>query len=222
MDKKKSLFLLILGIFLLAFYGCSWFGGGEDEELTPVQVISKEAMEEYEDGNYDKAIELFQRVMDQYPYSKYAIIAELKIADAYFNDKKYEEALLAYQDFEKLHPHNKVIPYVIFQEGMCYYKRISSPDRDQSNAMGAVREFRRLIRTYPTSSYAKEGHDKLSECEERLAAHELYVAKFYYKNKHYKAALSRLTYLLNAYPDTRVAKEAEKYAQKCKKKMMRK
>ena len=33
--------------------------------------------------NYDDAIEKFQAIIDNYPYSEYAVLAELAIADAY-------------------------------------------------------------------------------------------------------------------------------------------
>ena len=54
--------------------------------------------------NHGKAIETFQSIVDNYPYSDYAVLAELKIADGYFADHKYEEALSYYRDFSDLHP----------------------------------------------------------------------------------------------------------------------
>jgi len=43
-----------------------------------------------------------------------AVQAELKLADALFKKKEFEEALEVYREFEKLHPKNKSIPYVVY------------------------------------------------------------------------------------------------------------
>ena len=54
--------------------------------------------------DYPSALETIQTIIDNYPYSEYAVLAELKIADAYFDQGKYEEALSYYRDFSDLHP----------------------------------------------------------------------------------------------------------------------
>jgi len=71
--------------------------------------------------NYGKAIESFQAIVDNYPYSEYEIDAELEIADAYFKDKKYEEALSYYRDFAELHPQHPKVPYTVLRSALCHY-----------------------------------------------------------------------------------------------------
>ena len=51
-------------------------------------------MDAYDDGDYKVAIENFQKLKDWYPFSKYAILAELKIADSHYHLEQYEEAVL--------------------------------------------------------------------------------------------------------------------------------
>ena len=60
--------------------------------------------------NYGKAIETFQAIIDNYPYSEYAVLAEQAIADTYFEDEKYDEALSYYRDFTDLHPQHEKVP----------------------------------------------------------------------------------------------------------------
>jgi len=43
--------------------------------------------------DYNGAIEDFQSIIDNYPYSEFAVKSELRLADAYFADQRYEEAL---------------------------------------------------------------------------------------------------------------------------------
>jgi len=65
------------------------------------------------------------------------------------------------------------------------------PDRDQSYTLKAVESFEKLISIYPTSPWAIRGRQILHECRQKLAEHDVYVGKFYYKVKEYKAAILR-------------------------------
>ena len=103
---------------------------------------------------YGRAAETFQTLKDRYPYSKYAILAELKMADAYFLRGDYEEASEAYLEFERLHPKNEAVPYVIYQTGMCYFERMPTSDRDQQFGVKAIQTFSRLRQMYPEDKYA--------------------------------------------------------------------
>ena len=136
-----------IGCMVVFFFltGCSWF---QSKEEKPAQELASEGMESYKKGNYDKAIESFQKIKDWYPFSKYAILAELKIADSHFNLKAYEEAIFAYEEFENLHPRNEAIPYVIYQIGRSYYVQIDSIDCDQIFSQKALDTFNRLIKQY--------------------------------------------------------------------------
>ena len=59
---------------------------------------------------YQDAIDKFQEVVDNYPYSEYAVAAELKIADSYFEQERWDEALSYYRDFAELHPEHEKVP----------------------------------------------------------------------------------------------------------------
>ena len=115
--------LIVIGIsILLVCSGCnalkkSWDAITGQESTGSAQQLAWDGMDAYEDGDYTIAIEHFQQLKDWYPFSKYAILAELKIADSQYHLKNYEEAIFAYEEFEKLHPRNEAIPYVIYQIG---------------------------------------------------------------------------------------------------------
>ena len=207
-------------VVLLATTGCStikdqWnkiFGG---EDTGTAQELAWEGMDAYENGKYDKAIKKFQRLKDFYPFSKYAILAELKIADAHYKRNEYEDAIFAYENFEQLHPRNEAIPYVIYQIGRCYYDRISTPDRDQTSAQKALDTFRRLIKQFPRDPYSTRAAEHIKEAERSLAAHAYIVGVFYYKTGHYKAALHRFMSIISDYPDVGYHQKSLEYIAKC-------
>lgn len=205
-------------LLILFFGGCSLFGKGEKPEKPPEELMS-EGMSQFADGNYTKAAEYFQELKDRYPYNKLAIHAELKLADALFKKKEYEEAVEAYKEFENLHPKNISISYVIYQQGMCYFLRMRTIDRDQSNTKRALEEFERLKRTFPGDPYSEKARINIERCLVSLAEHEFYVGHFYFKNGHYVAALNRFEYLITQYPDHGPHEKARIYIARCKEKL---
>ena len=161
-------FLVVSGCTTLKDQFDKFFGA---EDTVTAQELAWEGMDAYESGRYSKAIEKFQKLKDYYPFSKYAILAELKIADAHYQRDEYEEAIFAYENFEQLHPRNEAIPYVIYQIGRCYYDRIDTPDRDQTSARKALETFQRLIKQFPRDQYSIRAAEHIKTAQKSLAGH---------------------------------------------------
>ena len=205
--------LLLVGLsVLLICSGCAWF---ETKEEKSAQELVQDGVDSFEAGRYKQAIESFEKLRDWYPFSRYAILAELKIADAYFNLKSYADAIFAYEEFEQLHPRNEAVPYVIYRIGRSYFNQIDTIDRDQSNAAKALDIFRRLVRQYPEDAYAGMALSDMVSCYQSLSGHEFYVGVFYYKNENYKAAKARFTAVVEKYPDVGYHYEALTYLANC-------
>jgi len=217
---SRALLAGIMLFFLLS--GCSYIekfiGGGEDEELDAGELMAQ-GNEDLSRGRYKDAVDAFQKIKDRFPYSKHAVNAELKMADALYLQEEYELAYAAYDEFEKLHPKHKDLPYVIYQKGMSNFSQIKSSDREQVHTLKAKEEFERLIKRFPRDDYANKARKNLRECLIFLAEHELFVANFYYKQGRYRAALGRYTYLINNYPDMGQYQEAMAGIALCKEKL---
>ena len=190
--------LTVCLISLLTFSSCAWF---ETQKEETAQELANKGMEEFNAGSYRVAIQLFRKLRDWYPFSKFAILAELKIADGYYNLRQYGDAIISYEEFENLHPRNEATPYVVNQIGLSYFGRVDTIDRDQVSAKRALETFVRLTMQFPDSLYAQKAKENIIECQKSLAAHELEIGLFYYKSKHYKAAINRFTTVLTDYPD---------------------
>ena len=212
---------IVIGIFiLLVCSGCNalkktWNAITGQEYTGSAQQLAWDGMDAYEDGDYKIAIEHFQQLKDWYPFSKYAILAELKIADSQYHLKNYEEAIFAYEEFEKLHPRNEAIPYVLYQIGRCYFDQIDTIDRDQTPARKAYETFQRLDKQFPNDKYARSGAEHITTCVRSIVGNEFYIGVFYYKSKHYKAALHRFMTVLSDFPDVGYHQKALEYIAKC-------
>lgn len=189
-----------LAVILLA--GCQftwpWAKKVDMARATP-DGLYQMGVELYQNGSFKKAVEVFQRLRDEYPLSRFAIMAELGIGDAHYSDKEYGEAELAYRDFLNLHPTNENLPYVMYQIGMCHYNQIPTVDRDQSETLKALREFELLIQRFPTSKFAFLAEKMVRDCRKKLGEHEFYVGEFYFKLGKYGAALRRFEKIQREY-----------------------
>jgi len=182
----------------LVFAGCSWLDVKSEKSA---EELANEGMEKFNSEDYRMALQVFHKLRDWYPFSKYAILAELKIADGLYNLRQFEEAIRVYEEFESLHPRNEATPYVVNQIGLSHFGRVDTIDRDQVSARKALMTFTRLIKQFPDSLYAQKAKENVIKCQKSLAGHELEVGIFYYKSKHYRAAINRFTTVVTDYPD---------------------
>ena len=208
----NRLFIIIFLCAVAALAGCA----SRDADVEkPAHELAANGTQAFEEQDYRDAITYFGKLRDWYPFSKYAKLAELKIADAHYHLEEYDDAIMAYEEFEELHPKNEAIPYVIYQIGLCYYEQLDTIDRDQTAAKKAIATFNRLIENYPDDPYANKAQELYRLCLKSLADHDLYVGLFYYKTKHYEAALERFKAVVMNYPDVGAHQTALRYIAAC-------
>lgn len=175
----------------------------------PARNLLAQGMDDYNVGKYFTAIEFFQEILNRYPFSPEAPLAELKAADCSFHLGRYLEALVLYEEFANRHPTNESIPYVIFQKGMCNYKQIDRVDRDTTGAVKAIEFFKQLLKSYPNSPYTNEAKARIATATEFLADHEYFVAEYYVRTEKYDQAKVRLKFLLAKYSEQPIAAQAK-------------
>lgn len=193
--KLTSLVIHIFAVILMV--SCA-----SDEKKTDTAEATFLLAQEYEkDERYDEAIKKYADVKNKYPYSQYAIKAELAIADVYYKEESYGEAQINYQTFRELHPTHPQIDYVIFRTGLSFYQQLPETiDRDLSLANDAIAAFDEIIQRFPNSGFVAEAKEKKESALKKLAQKEDYVGDFYFKRKIYDSALLRYEFLVANYP----------------------
>jgi outer membrane protein assembly factor BamD len=209
----KRIVILLIAMALLGSTGCAWLG--KEQQERPAKDLIRDGVAAFDDGKYHESLKHFEQLKDWYPFSKYAILAELKIGDANYHLQNYAEAIAAYEEFEQLHPRNEAVPYVIYQIGRCYYEQTDTIDRDQTSAKKAVEIFQRLAQSYPDNPYTQQSRSHVLNCFKKLAGHEFYVASFYLKSKRTEAALKRFRAVVTKYPDVGYHHQALRYIAMC-------
>lgn len=168
-----------------------------------------QAMEDLASSLYPEATQGFTDLKTKFPYSKFAALADLRIADTNFERGKFVEAVDGYRAFLKLHPNHEEAPYAMFKIGEAYFEQIPgdwwflppSAEKDQGNTRLAISAYRDFLGRYPASKHADDGKRRLDDCRRKLADHEMYVAQFYMKHERWAAAAGRAEGLVRDYPN---------------------
>jgi outer membrane protein assembly factor BamD len=201
--KKVVIVVLMTSFCALSLWNCK----ARKVEIAPEIAASDEALfkagQEYLKRDSEKARLYFRQVIDSFPKSFYAQRAKLAIADSYFGKGDEGSMILAaseYREFISLYPYSPSASYAQYQIGMTFFKKALRPGRDQTKTIQALAEFKRVVTNYPLSEEAKLAQQKISESEERLAAHFFTIGVHYYKIYAFKASTSRLSEILTNYP----------------------
>src|SRR4029077_18267767 len=198
----KRLLLILVASALLPATACSL------RQKTTGQDFYAQGQLDFAQKEYKAAIENYQHVIDQFPFSPYAEDAEMKIGLAYYQQKEYAEAIGALDDFQRMHPTSQNLELVTYYIGMSYYDQMGREDQDQTKTEQALKRFQELEQRFPEGSFAELAHEKVVVCREMLARNQLVVGNYYYKRANFRAAESRFAELMQKYPDTPVAPDA--------------
>lgn len=208
---KRILPLLALSLALSA---CSIFHKDENEKdkNATAEQMYQDAQEDLDNGDYSKAVKLFESLEARYPYGRYAQQAELNIAYANFKDHEPAQALSAIDRFLKQHPTSPNVDYALYLKGLVNFiedrtlfaviSRQDMAERDPKAAKESFEAFRDLITRFPDSRYTEDARSRMAYLVTALADHDLYVARYYYKRGAYLATANRSKDVLQNYANT--------------------
>lgn len=166
----------------------------------------EEAMKEFNAHNWAESQALFAEVKKKFSYTRWARLAELRIADADFEQEKFAEALREYKQFIHDHKNDEGVEYAREKIAETNYKQISdsfllpsADERDQAAIQDAYGDLTAFLKDYPKSKQAAHACSLLDDVIARLVRHELYVARFYLARDNFEAAVSRVQYAIRNY-----------------------
>ena len=150
----------------------------------------------------DKAIEIYQAIVDDGPFSQYGQLAQYKLGLAHGALGDYELAVTAFEQVISRYPDSPLVDDARYQIALASLKGTFRPGYDQSPTDTAMAELASFLRTYPTSGLAQEAQTRLKELRGRRAAHEFGVAQFYERRKRSESARHYYETIVKHYQDT--------------------
>jgi outer membrane protein assembly factor BamD len=202
--------LMILMLVGTTAAGCGGKAGDTSVDYSvSAQKNYERGLAKLGDKSWAAAAKYFAFIKSRFPYSKYAVLAELRLADAEFGAEQYLESIDSYRLFIKFHPTHEMVAngYASFKIGEAYYKQLPgdfwmfppSFEKDQSSTEDAANELKSFLDKYPESPYRPKAKEILVKVGKRLADHEWYVARYYWDRGKPMGTVLRLRRLLERY-----------------------
>ncbi len=205
-------------ILALCVAGCGLLPDQIDETKNwSAQRIYSAAKEKLDEGSYEAAVKLYEKLEARYPYGRFSQQAQLEIAYANYKDKEIASALTAAERFIKLHPNHPNVDYAYYLRGLANfnddlgllgsYTGQDMSERDPKAARDAFNAFKDLVTRFPDSKYAPDSILRLNYLVNTLASNEIHVARWYMRRGAYIAAANRAQYALKTYPQATANEE---------------
>jgi outer membrane protein assembly factor BamD len=168
-----------------------------------------EALEAYLDRDWELAHELMDAVMRNYGYSRYARLAQLRLADIQFHQETFVEAAGDYKAFVRDFPNDPEVRYARFRTAQAEFAQSSEgfllpplEERELDNVRDAYASLKSFNADFPDDEHRVQVKYMLEVVTGLLARHELYVARYYLKLNEFEATVARCRYALDNYPDS--------------------
>src|SRR5690606_34216487 len=200
MQKHMSKIIPIVLALLLSACGSTSKDIDETKNWSPSKLYA-EARDEMNTGNYERAIQHFEKLESRYPFGTYAQQAQMEIAYAYYRQGEQAQALAAIERFIKLHPDHPNVDYMYYLRGLVnfndrvsifdIFSRQDPTERDQKAVREAFDSFKLLVERFPNSQYTPDARDRMAYLVNAMARYDVHVADYYYRRGAYVAAAAR-------------------------------
>lgn len=198
--------ILCLILLSSALFSCSH--KNKDDEKTSAEELYTKAMKLLKNKDYSQAAEDFDKIDDEFPFSKWAVKGQVIAIYARYKDQDFEKVLALCDDFLRLNPASEYVPYVLYMKGLSYYNEIPTIEHAQDHSQQSSFTFRELIARFPNSEYAIDAKEKLSFVDEHLAGTKMSIGRYQIKTKNYVGAIANFSEVVSRYRYTNQVPEA--------------
>ena len=162
--------LVMLGLLPL-LVACG--GGGDatanNTPVGPVETLYNNGVDALNARRFATAGDQFAAVEQNYPYSSWAVNAQLMSGYSSYLQNKYTDAIATLDRFIQLHPAHRNIAYVYYLRALCYYEQIADIQRDQKGTEQAMNALQEVVNRFPDTAYARDAQLKVDLCRDHLA-----------------------------------------------------
>lgn len=128
---------------------------GEEARKAGVKDAYMSAYQTYKEGNAEEARNQFMSMLNSYPENEYSDNARFWIAESYYKEESYEDAILAYEELFKKNPGSDKIPGAMLKQGLAFY---ALKDKKTGKIV-----LEKLIEKFPDSEQARMASKKIKK-----------------------------------------------------------
>lgn len=196
--------ILVFNLILFLSFSCST----KKEKPEPsAEKAYLEAMKLLKSKSFFESAEAFEKIDDDFPFSKWALKAKTIAVYAYYKNEDYEKLNEVANDFIRLNPANDYVSYMLYMKGISHYNKIPNITKSQDDTQESSYIFRELIARYPDSKYAIDAKSKLDYIDEHLAGHLMSIGRYQIKVKNYIGAIKYFQKVTSRYHYTNQVSE---------------
>ena len=179
-----------------------------DPSTVPVDEMYNRGVDAMQAKNYTVAVTQFDNVEQYYPYSNWAVNAQLMQGYSEYLQSHYTDAIGTLDRFIQLHPSNKEVAYAYYLRALCFYEQIADVSRDQKGTAEAMAALQEVVNRFPDSAYGRDARLKIDLARDHLAGKEMSIGRYYEDQHLYTAAIGRFERVVEDYQTTNHVPEA--------------
>ena len=203
--------VLVAGLCALAVSGCAATKKNKPRlayEERPVELLYSTGADRLDRHLWSQAVDYFQEVERQHPYSEWSRRSILMQAFAHYQANNYDEAIGDADRFISLYPGNATAAYAHYLKAICYFEQIVDVGRDQAATGQALENLREVTQRYPRTEYASDARLKIDMVNDQLAGKEMTIGRYYLRQGDTLAAVGRFKTVIDRYQTTSHTPEA--------------
>jgi outer membrane protein assembly factor BamD len=158
----------------------------------------------------EKAVEIFAAVIRTAPYGKYTARAQFDIGLAREKQRVTDAALSAYQAVVEKFPNDILAPNAQYQVGYIWMNIAKAGTKDIDATAKARTAFEDFLFRYPNSEKAPQARANLEYLSRKQISSAFDIAKYYDKQKHYRAAVIYYNEVIRQQPGSSESERAKK------------
>ena len=161
-------------------------------------------------NSLDRAVEIFAAVIRTAPYGKYTARAQFDIGRAREKQGANDAALQAYQAVVDKFPNDPVAADAQYQIGYIWFTAAREGTKDLAATNNARTAFEDFLFRHPNSEKAAQARSNLQLLARKETSNAFTVAKFYDKQKYYRAAVIYYNEVIRQQPGSSESEQAKK------------
>ena len=134
----------------------------------PVEELYNNGVDALNARRFSTADDQFNAVEQNYPYSSWAVNAQLMSGYSLYLQNKYTDAIGTLDRFIQLHPAHRDIAYAYYLRALCYYEQIADIERDQKGTEQAMNALQEVVTRFPDTSLRTDAKLKIDLCVDHL------------------------------------------------------
>src|SRR5437764_11138438 len=158
----------------------------------------------------DRAVTIFANVVRTAPYGKYTARAQFDMGLAREKQGANDASIQAYQAVVDQFPSEPIAVDAQYQIGYIWFTAAQTGTKDAAAATNAKTAFQDFLFHYPKSEKAAQARANLEILEHKQTANSYKVAKFYDKQKYYRAAVIYYNEVIRQQPGSEESSQAKK------------